>query len=41
MNAAWIVFRKELLDALRDRRTLLTVKTAGSSVGGLSLRLPP
>ena len=25
MNAAWVVFRKELIDALRDRRTLVMV----------------
>ena len=25
MPAVWAVFRKELLDALRDRRTLLTL----------------
>jgi len=39
MNAAWIVFRKELLDALRDRRTLLTVLISSVAMGPLVLVL--
>ena len=35
MSAAWIVFRKELLDALRDRRTLLTIVLSSVAVGPL------
>ena len=36
---AWIVFRKELMDALRDRRTLLTVLLSSVAVGPLVLLL--
>jgi sodium transport system permease protein len=36
---AWIVFRKELLDALRDRRTLLMVLLSSVAVGPLVLVL--
>jgi sodium transport system permease protein len=36
---AWIVFRKELVDALRDRRTLLTVLLGAVAVGPLVLVL--
>lgn len=36
MNA-WIVFRKELLDALRDRRTLLMVLISSVAIGPLVL----
>ncbi len=39
MSAAWIVFRKELLDALRDRRTLLTIVLSSVAVGPLVLWL--
>jgi sodium transport system permease protein len=39
MAAAWIVFRKELLDALRDRRTLLMVLLSSVAVGPLVLVL--
>ncbi len=39
MKAAWIVFRKELLDALRDRRTLATVLLSSVAVGPLLLVL--
>ena len=39
MKAAWIVFRKELLDALRDRRTLATVLLSSVAVGPLVLVL--
>jgi sodium transport system permease protein len=37
--AAWIVLRKELLDALRDRRTLLMVVLSSVAVGPLVLAL--
>jgi len=37
MRAAWIVFRKELADALRDRRTLLMVLLSSVAVGPLLL----
>ncbi len=37
MRAAWTVFRKELLDALRDRRTLLMVLLSSVAVGPLVL----
>jgi sodium transport system permease protein len=37
--AAWIVLRKELLDALRDRRTLLMVLLSSVAVGPLVLVL--
>ena len=37
MNAAWIVFLKELVDALRDRRTLLTVLLSSVAMGPLLL----
>ncbi len=39
MNGAWVVFRKELLDALRDRRTLLTVLLSSVAMGPLVLVL--
>lgn len=39
MKAAWSVFRKELLDALRDRRTLLTVFLSSVAMGPLVLVL--
>jgi sodium transport system permease protein len=39
MGAAWIVFRKELVDALRDRRTLLTVLLSSVAIGPLVLVL--
>ena len=39
MNAAWTVFRKELLDALRDRRTLLMVLVSSVAIGPLVLVL--
>ena len=39
MKAAWIVFRKELLDALRDRRTLLVVLLSSVAMGPLALVL--
>lgn len=38
-RAAWTVFRKELRDALRDRRTLLTVLLSAVAVGPLVLVL--
>ena len=38
-HAAWTVFRKELRDALRDRRTLLTVLISAVAVGPLVLAL--
>jgi sodium transport system permease protein len=39
LRSAWIVFRKELLDALRDRRTLLTVLLSSVALGPLVLAL--
>ena len=39
MNAAWIVYCKELLDALRDRRTLLMVLLSSVAIGPLVLVL--
>ena len=38
-GSAWIVLRKELLDALRDRRTLLMVLLSSVAVGPLVLVL--
>ena len=37
MRAAWQVFRKELLDALRDRRTLLMVVLSSVAIGPVIL----
>jgi sodium transport system permease protein len=37
MSSAWIVFRKELLDALRDRRTLFMVLLSSVAIGPLVL----
>ena len=37
MSNAWIVFRKELLDALRDRRTLFMVLLSSVAIGPLVL----
>ncbi|MFZ5546940.1 MAG: ABC transporter permease, partial [Pseudomonadota bacterium] len=37
MNAAWHVFRKELLDALRDRRTLFMVLLSSVAIGPVLL----
>lgn len=37
MRGAWIVFRKELTDALRDRRTLLMVLLSSVAIGPLVL----
>lgn len=37
MKAAWTVFRKELLDALRDRRTLLMVLLSSVAMGPVVL----
>ena len=37
MRGAWTVFRKELLDALRDRRTLLMVLLSSVAIGPLVL----
>lgn len=39
MRQAWIVFRKELRDALRDRRTLLVVLLSSVAMGPLVLVL--
>ncbi|HSV68607.1 MAG TPA: ABC transporter permease subunit [Methylibium sp.] len=39
MTAAWVVLRKELVDALRDRRTLLAVLLSAVAVGPLVLLL--
>jgi sodium transport system permease protein len=39
MSQGWIVFRKELVDALRDRRTLLMVLLSSVAVGPLVLVL--
>lgn len=38
-RAAWVVFRKEIVDALRDRRTLLAVLLSSVAVGPLVLAL--
>jgi sodium transport system permease protein len=38
-GAAWQVYRKEMLDALRDRRTLLTVLLSSVAMGPLVLML--
>jgi sodium transport system permease protein len=37
MNRAWIVFQKELRDALRDRRTLLMVVLSSVAIGPIVL----
>ena len=37
LRAAWIVYRKELMDALRDRRTLLVVFVTSVAMGPLVL----
>ena len=37
MRAVWIVLKKELVDALRDRRTLLTVLISSVFMGPLAL----
>jgi sodium transport system permease protein len=37
MNAAWIVFKKELIDALRDRRTLMVVLLSSVAIGPIVL----
>ncbi|MDE2612109.1 MAG: ABC transporter permease [Burkholderiales bacterium] len=39
MAAAWIVYLKELVDALRDRRTLMTVLLSSVAMGPLVLLL--
>ena len=39
MSAAWTVLRKELVDALRDRRTLLTIVLSSVAMGPLVLVL--
>ena len=39
MKRAWIVFVKELFDALRDRRTLLVVLLSSVAMGPLTLVL--
>jgi sodium transport system permease protein len=39
MNAAWVTFVKELVDALRDRRTLMMVLASSVAVGPLVLVL--
>ncbi|MFO1292434.1 MAG: ABC transporter permease subunit [Rubrivivax sp.] len=39
MAGAWIVYLKELVDALRDRRTLLTVLASSVAMGPLVLAL--
>jgi sodium transport system permease protein len=39
MNAAWIVFRKELIDAVRDRRTWIVVLVSSLLAGPVSLLL--
>jgi sodium transport system permease protein len=39
MSAAWAVYRKELVDALRDRRTLVMVLLSSVAVGPLVLML--
>ncbi len=37
MSKAWVVFRKELIDALRDRRTLFMVLLSSVAIGPLVL----
>jgi sodium transport system permease protein len=37
MSQAWVVFRKELIDALRDRRTLFMVLLSSVAIGPLVL----
>jgi sodium transport system permease protein len=37
MSNAWIVFKKELIDALRDRRTLLVVLLSSVAIGPIVL----
>ncbi len=39
IGAAWTVYRKELVDALRDRRTLMTVLLSSVAIGPLVLLL--
>jgi sodium transport system permease protein len=39
MNAAWTVYLKELVDALRDRRTLLMVLVSSVAIGPVVLML--
>ena len=39
MGAWWAVFRKELIDALRDRRTLATMLVTGIAIGPIALLL--
>ena len=39
MKATWIVYRKELVDALRDRRTLFMVLLSSVAIGPLVLVL--
>ena len=39
LRTAWIVFRKELVDSLRDRRTLATVLVSSIALGPLALLL--
>ena len=39
ITAAWPVYLKELLDALRDRRTLLVVLLSSVAIGQLVLVL--
>jgi sodium transport system permease protein len=39
MQSAWVVFRKELVDALRDRRTWLVVLVSSLVAGPLSILL--
>ena len=37
MTNSWIVFKKELIDALRDRRTLMVVLLSSVAIGPLVL----
>ena len=39
MKAAWIIFRKELADALRDRRTWIVVLVSSILAGPIALLL--
>ena len=39
MSKAWVVFRKELIDALRDRRTLVMVLLSSVAIGPVVLLL--
>ena len=39
LHSAWVVFRKELMDGVRDRRTLMTVAVSAIALGPIALLL--